>query len=242
MHEIGERGVAPCWTLAALATLIEMGTSVVIAAAGAGVGKSTLLTALLEAVPPRREIRFLPPDPMPPPSESSRHVTIISGEMSPHHPAYLWGDDLVTVVAQMMRGAQFLTTAHANDGLAVGRILINTGGSPLTEVHAQLPIVVVLRPDCQAKFSDHPLSRIDAIWRLSAHAGELIQTNLITGDLDRDVAMEQIIRAIPSFTIDRCIAWERHIMTAPAAPRDRDRPRVMLDRAERERSPDCGGA
>lgn len=228
--------------LAALATLIEIGTSVIIAAPDAGVGKSTLLAALLDAVPPKREAHFVPPDSMPPPSEASPHVTIISGEMSPHHPAYLWGDDLINVIVQVHHGAQLLTTTHADDGLGVGRILINTGGSPPTGVHAQLPIVVVLRPDRQAKFSDHPLSRINAVLRLSVRAGELIQTDLITGDGDRSVVMEQIMRAIPAFKIERCIAWEHHITTVPAPPRDRERPGVMLDHAENERSRALGGS
>jgi len=228
--------------LAALATLIEMETSVIIAAPDAGVGKSTLLAALLEAVPPKRELLFVPPDSVPPPSEASPHMTIISGEMSPHHPAYLWGDDLINVIVQVHHGAQLLTTAHANDGLGVAHILAGGSGSPSTEVLAHWPIVVVLRPDRQAKFSDHPLSRIDAIWRLSVHAGELIQTDLFTGDRDRGVVMEQIMRAIPAFKIERCIAWEHHIMTARAAPRHRDRPGVMLDLAERKRSAHSDGS
>jgi len=101
---------------AALWSLVEQGRSLLIAARCGGAGKSTLVTSLLDAMPPERPrcfARGVHQDQ----GELTRLKTgsaILVNEISPHMPIYCWGAALRDVMKCVSNGVQLLATIHAD--------------------------------------------------------------------------------------------------------------------------------
>jgi type IV secretory pathway ATPase VirB11/archaellum biosynthesis ATPase len=121
------------WTAANLWAALARRYSLVVVAGASGVGKTTLLTALLEFLPPGTRRVYLRgcfetfaflSDPTIDPHETA----LLINEISPHLPVYLWGPAVGRILEAPERGFQLLATAHANSVLDLVGALT---GSPL---------------------------------------------------------------------------------------------------------------
>jgi adenylate kinase len=155
------------WTAAILWAALERRRSLVVVAGGSGVGKTTLLTALLDFLPPgtRRiyprgcfeTFAFLS-DPTINPLETA----LMINEISPHLPVYLWGPAVGRILEAAQQGFMLLATAHADSVHDLVGILT---GSPLhirTAQTAAFEFVAVLESD-EEKQSGR---RVRGLWRL----------------------------------------------------------------------------
>jgi len=138
------------WTATNLWAALARRRSLVVVAGESEVGKSTLLNALLDFLPPdtRRvyprgcfeSFAFLS-DPAIEPSESA----LLINEISPHLPVYLWGPAVDRVLGAAQRGFMLLATAHAD---SVHEFVGGLTGSPLRipPAHvAKFEFVVVMK-------------------------------------------------------------------------------------------------
>ena len=155
------------WTAANLWAALARRRSLVVVAGGSGVGKTSLLTALLEFLPPgtRRiyprgcfeTFAFLS-DPTINPLETA----LLINEISPHLPVYLWGPAVGRILDVAQRGFMLLATAHSD---SVHNLVGTLTGSPL-HIHAAqtaaFEFVAVLERD-EEKQSGR---RVRGLWRL----------------------------------------------------------------------------
>ncbi len=108
-----------CRTAANLWAALARRQSVVVVSGASGVGKTTLLTALLDFLPPdtRRvylrgcfeTFAFLTDSTINP-----RETALMINEISPHLPVYLWGPAVERILETAQRGFMLLATAHAD--------------------------------------------------------------------------------------------------------------------------------
>ena len=124
-------------TAALLWLLVERKSSIVVAAAPQLAGKTTLLTALLDLMPPWYEkvfthgrdedFSFLS-------TTDPSKTYILIPELSDHTPAYLWGDGVRTLFNALERGYSMAATMHADSPEAV---MAKLEGPPV-RVHREL--------------------------------------------------------------------------------------------------------
>jgi hypothetical protein len=155
------------WTAANLWAALARRRSLVVVAGESEVGKTTLLSALLDFLPPNtrrvyprgcfESFAFLS-DPAVDPSQTA----LLINEISPHLPVYLWGPAVGRVLEAAQRGFALLATAHAD---SVHEFVGALTGSPLRIPVAQaaaFEFVVVMQRD-EAKQSGR---RVRGVWRL----------------------------------------------------------------------------
>jgi hypothetical protein len=155
------------WTAAILWAALERRRSLVVVASGSGVGKTTLLTALLDFLPPGtcriyprgcfETFAFLS-DPTINPLETA----LMINEISPYLPVYLWGPAVGRILDSAQQGFMLLATAHAD---SVHDLVGTLTGSPLhirTAQTASFEFVAVLERD-EEKQSGR---RVRGLWRL----------------------------------------------------------------------------
>jgi energy-coupling factor transporter ATP-binding protein EcfA2 len=131
-----------------------------------GVGKTTLLTALLDFLPARTR-RIYPrgcfetfaflSDPAFP-----AETALLINEISPHLPVYLWGPAVARMLESAHRGYTVLATAHADTVQEFVGVLT---GSPLrlpTSLVAAFEFVVVMEHSAQTRSGRH----VRGVWRL----------------------------------------------------------------------------
>ena len=116
------------WSAANLWAALARRQSLAVVAGGSGVGKTTLLTALFDFLPPgtRRvylrgcfeTFAFLSD-----PTINPRGAALMINEISPHLPVYLWGPAVARILETALRGFMLLATAHANSVPALVRAL-----------------------------------------------------------------------------------------------------------------------
>ncbi len=121
------------WTAANLWAALARRRSLAVIAGASGVGKTTLLTALLDFLPPRTRriyprgcfetFAFLSD-----PAISPRESALLINEISPHLPVYLWGPAVGRILEAAQRGFTLLATAHAD---SVHDLVGALTGSPL---------------------------------------------------------------------------------------------------------------
>lgn len=133
LPELVAGGTLSLATAALLATAVQDHWSIAVLAGPSGVGKTTLLTALLPFVSAGNQqiyVRgaFEPFAFLTDSTVAAGSTTLLCNEISPHLPVYLWGTGVATFLAARARGFQVLATAHAADGLAFVRLLT---GPPL---------------------------------------------------------------------------------------------------------------
>ena len=130
--------------------LVDSKKSIVVAAAPQLAGKTTLLTALLDLMPPQYERVFARggdedfsfvsrTDPA--------HTYVLVPELSDHTPAYLWGEGLKRLFRELERGYSVGATMHAD---TPEQVLAMLEGPPLfihRELLANIHAVVTLRLD-----------------------------------------------------------------------------------------------
>jgi hypothetical protein len=155
------------WTAATLWAALARRRSLVVVSGESEVGKTTLLSALLDFLPPNtrrvyprgcfESFAFLS-DPAIDPSRSA----LLINEISPHLPVYLWGPAVGRVLQAAQRGFMLLATAHAD---SVHEFVGALTGSPLRIPLAQTAafefVVVMKRHD--ANLSGRS---VRGVWRL----------------------------------------------------------------------------
>ena len=130
--------------------VVEAGASLVVCSGPSGVGKSTLLTALLACLPEERALRFAlgPVDPLRrDPDRLPHEFAIAIAEISPHLPAYVWGPGLGRLVERRRAGAQLLATAHATDPADFVRQVTVYPNDLTTEQVARFDLLLFLSPN-----------------------------------------------------------------------------------------------
>ena len=156
------------WTAANLWAALARRRSLSVVAGESGVGKTTLLTALLDFLPPRSRRVYLRgcfetfaflSDPNIAPSQTA----LLINEISPHLPVYLWGPAVGRILEAAQQGFMLLATAHAD---SVHEFVGALTGSPLRVPvvrAAAFEFVIVMERD-QANASGR---RIRGVWRLA---------------------------------------------------------------------------
>ena len=140
------------WTGANLWAALARRRSLAVVAGASGVGKTTLLTALLDFLPsPTRRLylrgcfetfAFMSDSTINP-----GETALLINEMSPYLPVYLWGPAVSRVLGAAQQGFALLATAHAD---SVHDLVGALTGSPLHIPAAQtaaFEFVVVLERD-----------------------------------------------------------------------------------------------
>jgi hypothetical protein len=121
------------WTAANLWAALARNRSLAVVSGASGMGKTTLLTALLEFLPSQTRRIYLRgcfetfaflSDPTISPLESA----LLINEISPHLPVYLWGPAVGRVLEAARRGFALLATAHAD---SIHDLVGALTGSPL---------------------------------------------------------------------------------------------------------------
>ena len=121
LDELVADAVLDADTATRLWSLVARGNSVTIASSASGVGKTTLLTALLDAIPqerPRRFVRGIHDD-ISRDAPSGVPAALLVNEISPHLPIYCWGASLRSVLTRAAAGDQVLATMHAESATDV---------------------------------------------------------------------------------------------------------------------------
>jgi hypothetical protein len=155
------------WTAANLWAGLARRQSLAVVAGGSGVGKTTLLTALLDFVSSGTRsvyvrgcfetFAFLSD-----PTINPLETVLMINEISPHLPVYLWGPAVGRILEASRRGFMLLATAHAD---SVHDFVGALTGSPLhirADRTAAFELVVVLERD-EANPSGR---RVRGVWRL----------------------------------------------------------------------------
>lgn len=155
------------WTAANLWAALARRWSLAVVAGDSGVGKTTLLTALLDFLPPRTRrvylrgcfetFAFLSDSTINP-----LETALLINEISPHLPVYLWGPGVGRILGAAQHGFELLATAHAN---SVHEFVGALTGSPLHIPAAQTAsfnLVVLMERDV-ANLSGR---RVRGVWRL----------------------------------------------------------------------------
>ena len=168
------------WTAANLWAALTRRQSVAVVSAASGVGKTTLLTALLDFLPPGTRRIYLRgcfetfsflSDPTIAPSQTA----LMINEISPHLPVYLWGPAVERVLGAAQRGFMLLATAHAE---SVHDFVGALTGSPLHIRAAQtatFELVVVMERDEERQSK----RGVRGVWRL-----EPTRDGVAVGQLD----------------------------------------------------------
>jgi energy-coupling factor transporter ATP-binding protein EcfA2 len=142
-------------------------TSIVVIGGPSGLGKSTLLLALNELLPPETERLYLRgcfetfaflADPAVDPNCSA----LLINEISPHLPVYLWGPAVDRALDAALSGFALLATAH---GESVAAFVASLTGSPLRIPAAKLSafeVVVVLEPSATVESG----RQVSEVWHL----------------------------------------------------------------------------
>lgn len=166
MADLLRDGTIDPWTAAHIWAALARRQSLSVIGGQSGIGKTTLLTALCELLPPEtrrvyirgcyEDFAFLRD-----PRIDPRHTALMVNELSPHLPVYLWGPGVAEVFEATRQGFMVLATAHAQSALEfVGSL---TGGPlrlPPTLV-AAIAVVVGLGIDPETS-----RRRATGVWRL----------------------------------------------------------------------------
>jgi hypothetical protein len=162
-------GTLDSWTAANLWAALARRRSLAVVAGEGEVGKTTLLSALLDFLPPNtrriyprgcfESFAFLS-DPTIEPSKTA----LLINEISPHLPVYLWGPAVGRVLEAAELGFTLLATAHADSVHEfVGALTGSPLRIPLTQT-AAFEFVVVMKRD-----EENPSGRrVHGVWRLES--------------------------------------------------------------------------
>lgn len=169
LAELLRNGTLDIAHAAVLWSLLARRRSLVVIGGGSGLGKTTLLTALADLLPPatrRLHIRgcyerftFLHDSGVDP-----ARAALLINEISPHLPYYLWGPAVREALECRRRGFTLLATAH---GETLAEFVASLTGSPLRIPAADLAAldnVAVLEPSTDTQSG----RRLTELWTLSA--------------------------------------------------------------------------
>jgi energy-coupling factor transporter ATP-binding protein EcfA2 len=154
-------------TAAILWAALDRRSSIVVIGGPSGLGKSTLLSALIDLLPSGTRRLFLRgcfetfaflSDPAVDPNRSA----LLINEISPHLPVYLWGPAVERAVDAGPLGFTLLATAHAD---SVSEFVASLTGSPLRIPAPKLGVfelVVVLEPSSNVECG----RQVNGVWHL----------------------------------------------------------------------------
>ncbi len=160
-----------------------------------GLGKSSLLHALLPALPDGAHRLYLRGcyetfafgnDPRFTPTTT----TLLANEISPHLPIYLWGPAVQRTLDAGLAGYQILATAH---GRSVMEFAASLTGSPLripARLLAAVGLVTLLEPA-----PDGEGRRVTGLWQLSAARDGVAIDRLAPDNLPSGVTNDQFAEA-----------------------------------------------
>ena len=167
INELLRDGTIDLWSAANLWAALARRRSIAVVAGPSGVGKTTLLTALLDFLP--AETRRVYPRGCFETFAFLSDATVVAGEtallineISPHLPVYLWGPAVGRVLEAADRGFQLLATAH---GDTVQEFVGALTGSPLripASRVAAFEFVLVMEQSAETQSG----RRVRGIWRL----------------------------------------------------------------------------
>jgi energy-coupling factor transporter ATP-binding protein EcfA2 len=183
------------WSAALLWAALARRRSLAVIAGPSGVGKSTLLAALLTFLPTdtRRlylrgcfeSFAFLTD-----PTVSPDRTALLVNEISPHHPGYLWGPAVGQLLDSVDRGFAVLVTAHADSVAELVRTLTASALRLAAPRIAAFEFVVHLeRTDATASGR-----RVTGLWRLTAtRNGVVVQAfdHLSLNNMSDDTSNDQ---------------------------------------------------
>ncbi|HYN89250.1 MAG TPA: hypothetical protein VER55_11995 [Ardenticatenaceae bacterium] len=179
------------WTGANLWAALARRRSLAVVAGGSGVGKTTLLTALLDVLPsPTRRIYLrgcfetftFVTDSTIVPGETA----LLINEISPHLPVYMWGPAVSRVLGAAQRGFALLATAHAD---SVQELVGALTGSPLHVPAAEtsaFQFVVVLERNEEGRSG----RRVRGVWRLRPTRDGVAMDQLTAASLLHNISQE----------------------------------------------------
>jgi energy-coupling factor transporter ATP-binding protein EcfA2 len=155
------------WTAANLWAALARRRSLAVVAGTSGVGKTTLLTALLDFLPPHTRRIYLRGcfetfTFMSDPTVTPLETILLINEISPHLPVYLWGPAVGRILEAAQRGFALLATAHAD---SIHDFVGALTGSPLHVPAAQtaaFEFVVVL----EHRETTPSGRQVRGVWRL----------------------------------------------------------------------------
>ena len=171
------------------------GVSLTIIGGPSGLGKTTLLNALLPSIPPGRRRIFLrgcyetfafqrDPD------YSPVTTALLANEISPHLPIYLWGPAVQRTLEAAEEGCQILATAH---GRSVVEFAASLTGSPLrlpARLLGAIGLVALLDPRTAGSGRE-----LTGLWQLSRERNGVAIDPVHRGDRPPGVTAEQIASA-----------------------------------------------
>lgn len=165
-------GTIDTWSAALLWAVLARRKSLAVIAGPSGVGKTTVLTALLDFLP--LEMRrvytrgcFETCSFLSDPDIQPAATVVLINEISPHLPVYLWGPAVGRLLDAVDRGFTLLATAHAE---TVPEFVGALTGSPL-----RIPAARVAAFEFVAVMERSAMSqsgrRLRGVWRLSETRG-----------------------------------------------------------------------
>jgi energy-coupling factor transporter ATP-binding protein EcfA2 len=226
--ELLQDGTIDPLSAATLWAALERRRSLAVIAGPSGVGKTTLLTALLEFLPADTKrvylrgcfesFAFLSD-----PTVDAEKTALLVNEISPHLPVYLWGAAVERALQAAHNGFTLLATAHA---ASVQEFVAALTGSPLrisATLIAAIEFVVVL----EATTTNQSGRMVQAIWRLrpTREGIALARSPATTDDISQEFPLASTSHNPPWFPHDEILERTRiltdlramTISTLPAA-------------------------
>jgi hypothetical protein len=177
---------------ATLWAALSLHRSLTVIGGPSGLGKSTVLHALLPALPQETHRVYLrgchetfgfQQDPRLTPTAT----TLLVNEISPHLPIYLWGPAVQRTLAAGDSGYQILATAH---GRSVTDFVASLTGSPL-RIPARLLATIGLVALVE-RIPDGVGRRVTELWQLSAAREGVAIDRLMRDDLPAGVTADHV--------------------------------------------------
>lgn len=195
LQDLLRDGVLDVESAATLSAVLASHQSLTVIGGPSGLGKSTLLHALLPSLAERTQRVYLrgcyetfafQDDPAFPPATTA----LLANEISPHLPIYLWGPAVQRTLDAGESGYQILATAH---GRSVVEFAASLTGSPLripARMLAALGLVALLEP-----VAGRGGGRVAGLWQLSPSRDGVSVDQLEANDVPAGVSSAQIAEA-----------------------------------------------
>ena len=192
LRELLRDGTIDAWLGATLWAVLARRKSLAVVARPSGAGKTTVLTALLELLPPatrRIHLRgcfetfaFLAD-----PAVIPERTVLLANEMSPHLPIYLWGPAAARFLQAGNAGYGLLATAHAESATELVSLL---AGSPLripAREIAAFEFVAVVAKSAQSASG----RRVSGLWRLQG-TRDGVEIERFSGTHSHNISLEPL--------------------------------------------------
>ncbi len=148
--------------------LMEHRASIVVAAGPAWVGKTTLMHAMLDFLPPEVEpytLRGYFEDFRGVAVQKPEKTYLVAEEISNHQYEYLWGVQVVKAFSYLPKGFALGTTTHARNVREMAYILNALGVAP--EIISRLGAVVTMQVARGKYLDDEPVRYVDSVSTLN---------------------------------------------------------------------------